>query len=187
MRRQNIACALSLFFCETTTASVDYEGTANLAPRARRWLSAVLADGLGHAARPWLGQCAQGYTDNRNILRMNERNADRRKHILGRTLLSSLVLEFSICEWKFHLFTCKCTMCRRLYRNTDNINILWMNKWYAYWRKHILGRTDTQCWFEANLEQIGSKFYSTKRPVRAAVDQMVFDFQLNCRVPYFRK
>ena len=33
-----------------------------------------------------------------------------------------------------------------------------------------------QCWFEANLEQIGSKFYSTKRPVRAAVEQMVFDF-----------
>ena len=158
-----------------TRAAVAIRGTSRR-PRPRR------------AARPWLGQCAQGYTDNRNILRMNERNADRRKHILGRTLLSSLVLEFSICEWKFHLFTCKCTMCRRLYRNTDNINILWMNKWNAYWRKHILGRTDTQCWFEANLEQIGSKFYSTKRPVRAAVDQMVFDFQLNCRVvPYFRK
>ena len=89
--------AFTFFFCETTTASVDYEGKANLAPRARRRLATVLVDGLGHA-RPWLGQCAQGYTDNRNILRMNERNADRRKHILGRTLLSSLVLEFSICE-----------------------------------------------------------------------------------------
>ena len=154
MRRQNIACALSLFFCETTTASVDYEGTANLAPRARRRLSAVLADGLGHA-RPWLlGQCAQGYTDNRNILRMNERNADRRKHILGRTLLSSLVLEFSICEWKFHLLNCKCIICRITSRQprpwlgqctqqgyTDNRNLLRMNERNADQRKHILGRT----------------------------------------------
>jgi hypothetical protein len=64
------------------------------APSATRAAAAIR--GTSGRPRPRLGYFAQGYTDNRNILRMNERNADRRKHILGRTLLLSLVLEFSI-------------------------------------------------------------------------------------------